>query len=83
MPQAHTPIVERIARVLAGAELSANADGHDPSASARVDERWRDHRNQALAVLNTLREPDENMVAAGDAATWEKMVRAAIDGAAG
>ena len=32
MPQAHSPIVERIARVLAAAELSANAEGSDPSA---------------------------------------------------
>ena len=34
--------------------------------------------NQALAVLHTLREPDEEMAAAGDADVWRKMVEAAI-----
>jgi len=81
MPQAHSPIVERIARVLAGAELSVNAGGSDPSASSAVDERWRDHRGQALAILHALREPDADMVAAGDAGTWSAMVHAALQSA--
>ncbi len=81
MPQAHSPIVERIARVLAAAELSANAEGSDPSASGAVDECWRDHRDQALAVLHALREPDADMIAAGDAETWSAMVRAALTSA--
>ena len=34
--------------------------------------------NQALAVLHTMREPDEDMAAAGDADMWRKMVEAAI-----
>jgi len=34
--------------------------------------------NQALAVLHTLREPDEDMAAAGDAEMWRRMVEAAI-----
>jgi hypothetical protein len=78
MPESNCPLVERIARVLAGAALSSNADGSDPSAGEKVDLVWRDHVNQALAVLHTAREPDEAMAAVGDAATWRNMVEAAI-----
>ena len=78
MPESNRPLVERIARVLAGAELSVNADGDDPSASAEVDRTWRNHVNQALAVLHTAREPDEAMAATGDADLWRRMVEAAI-----
>ena len=70
--------VERVARVLAGAALSSNAEGSDPSAGEKIDLAWREHVNQALAVLHTLREPDEDMAAAGDAEVWRKMVEAAI-----
>ena len=55
---ATTSLVERIARVLCAAEISANADGAETSAGAHVDEHWRSHRNQALAVLHAIREPD-------------------------
>jgi hypothetical protein len=34
--------------------------------------------NQALAVLHTLREPDDDMAAAGDPDMWRKMVEVAI-----
>lgn len=78
MPESNCPLVERIARVLAGAALSSNAEGSDPSAGDKVDMAWREHMNQALAVLHTAREPDEAMVAAGDVETWRKMVEAAI-----
>jgi len=78
MPESNCPLVERIARVLAGAALSSNAEGSDPSAGEKVDLAWREHVNQALAVLHTLREPDEDMAAAGDAEVWRKMVEAAI-----
>ncbi|HET9811184.1 MAG TPA: hypothetical protein VFP53_05750 [Sphingomicrobium sp.] len=71
-------MLERVARVLAGAELSSNADGDDPSAGAEVDRTWRNHLNQAQAVLHTMREPDEAMAAAGDAQMWRTMVEAAI-----
>ena len=37
MPISNTPIVERIARVIAGRILSINAEGGDPSAGDRVD----------------------------------------------
>ena len=39
---------------------------------------WREHLNQALAVLHTAREPDSRMAEVGDADTWERMVDAAI-----
>lgn len=79
MPESNRPLVERIARVLAGAALSSNAEGSDPSAGEKVDLAWREHLNQALAVLHTMREPDEDMAAAGDADVWRKMVEVAID----
>jgi hypothetical protein len=78
MPVSEKPLVERIARVLAGAALSSNAEGSDPSAGEKVDLAWRNHVNQALAVLHTMREPDEAQAAAGDAAVWQNMVEAAI-----
>jgi hypothetical protein len=78
MPESNCPLVERIARVLAGAKLSANADGDNGHAAAEVDRTWREHVNQALAVLHTAREPDEAMAAAGDASVWRNMVEAAI-----
>lgn len=79
MPVSEKPLVERIARVLAGAAHSSNAEGSDPSAGEKIDQLWREHVNQALAVLHTMREPDEKMSAAGDPETWRKMVEAAID----
>ena len=39
MPVSEKPLVERIARVLAGAALSSNAEGSDPSAGDKVDLR--------------------------------------------
>lgn len=78
MPESSRPLVERIARVLAGVALSSNAEGSDPSAGKRVDLAWPEHLNQALAVLHTMREPDEAMAAAGDLDTWTRMVDAAI-----
>jgi hypothetical protein len=78
MPESATPLVQRIARVLAGAAHSSNAEGSDPSAAAKVDAAWPEHLNQALAVLHTMREPDEAMAAAGDTEVWRGMVEAAI-----
>jgi hypothetical protein len=78
MPESNCPLVERIARVLAGAKLSVNADGDNGHAAEEVDRTWREHVNQALAVLHTAREPDEAMAAVGDAGMWRNMVEAAI-----
>jgi hypothetical protein len=78
MPESNCPLVERIARVLAGAKLSANAEGDNGSAAAEVDRTWREHVTQALAVRHTALEPDEAMAAVGDADMWRNMVAAAI-----
>jgi hypothetical protein len=79
MPVSSLTLVERIARVLAGRALSSNAEGDDPSAGPNVDEEWHDHVNDALAILRTLREPDQVMAAAGDPEVWERMVEAALN----
>ena len=78
MPISEQPLVERIARVLAGAAHSSNAEGSDPSAATTVDRAWREHVNQALAVLHTMREPDTRMAAKGNAEEWTRMVETAI-----
>ena len=78
MPVSEQPLVERIARVLAGAAHSSNAEGSDPSAGEKVDHVWHEHVNQALAVLHTMREPDDKMAARGDPQTWSTMVETAI-----
>lgn len=78
MPVSEQPLVERVARVLAAAAHSSNAEGSDPSAGDKIDTVWREHVNQALAVLHTMREPDQEMAGAGDAGSWSKMVEAAI-----
>ncbi|SEM92918.1 hypothetical protein SAMN05192583_1557 [Sphingomonas gellani] len=74
-----TPAAERIARVLAGQRISSNGDGDAESAGRLVDQAWPDHLDDALAVLRTLREPDQAMADAGDAAIWERMVLTAIE----
>ena len=78
MPESNRPLVERVARVLAGAAHSSNAEGSEPSAGEKVDLVWREHVNEALAVLHTAREPDEAMAAVGDEEIWRNMVEAAI-----
>jgi len=80
MPVSEQPLVERVARVLAGAAHSSNAEGSDPSAGDKVDQVWREHVNQALAVLHTMREPDEQMAERGDSEIWSEMVETAISG---
>ena len=78
MPESNRPLVERIARVLAGEALSSNANGRDPSAGGKVDLAWREHLDEAEAVLHTAREPDEAMAAVGNTDMWRNMVEAAI-----
>ena len=73
-----TPAIQRIARVLAAHQISRNGEGNLDSASTAVDDLWPDHVDTALAVLRTLREPSEDMSAAGDPAVWERMVLTAI-----
>lgn len=73
--------------MLAGQHFSRNAAGAVPAdipAADLVDRHWRDYVDDAVAVLKTLREPDEAMLAAGASAprdrleeVWEAMIRAA------
>jgi hypothetical protein len=81
MPVSHSPAIERIARVIAGQRLSANADGGDRSAGDAVDTEWEEYRDDAVAILKTLREPDERMAAAGDVAVWKAMIAATLNDA--
>lgn len=79
MPEGgQTDLIERIARVLCGAEHSANAEGSEDHASAHIDRHWKQHRNQALAVLKGIRETDRAGAAAGDPVMWTRMVEASI-----
>lgn len=78
MPVSNMDVVERIARVIAARIVSINAEGEEAHAAERVDANWRDCRDDALAVLHTLREPDPAMAAAGDVETWQRMIEAAL-----
>ena len=78
MPVSSMDVVERIARVIAGRVLSVNAEGEDASASDEVDRTWPDYTDDAVAILKTLREPDPVMARAGDLATWQRMIEAAL-----
>jgi hypothetical protein len=50
MDTANTAPIERIARVLAGHELSRNAEGDMRSAGDAVDGLWPDYADAALAA---------------------------------
>ena len=78
MPVSNTNLVERIARVIAGRVVSANAEGGHKSAGSLVDAVWCDYREDALSVIRTLREPDPAMAEAGDVEIWERMIEAAL-----
>ena len=67
-------LVERIARVIAGYRLSANADGAECSAADAVDGLWAAHRDEAIAILRTLREPSPTMVEAGMHGEWGVLI---------
>ena len=78
MTASSTPTIERIARVLAGERLSSNAEGADPSAGSRVDARWNEYRNEAVAVLKSLREPPPEIRQAGEGEAWIRAINAAL-----
>lgn len=78
MPTSATPAIERIARVLAGRQLSQNGEGSDPHAAAAVDQAWCDYVEDAYAILHTLREPDAQMAQAGDVDVWRRMIGAVL-----
>ncbi|MGF7151192.1 hypothetical protein FHS96_004855 [Sphingomonas zeicaulis] len=79
MDTANTAPVERVARVLAGYELSRNGEGDMVSAGEAVNALWPDFTGAALAVLNALRAPSGRMAAVGDPEIWERMILAAIE----
>lgn len=83
MPVSELSAVERIARVLAGRDWSSNAEGDHAHAAHEVMSHWFDYREDAIAILRTLREPDIVMADAGDAEIWRTMVEAAIADYAG
>lgn len=72
-------LVERIARVLAGTRLSANADGAECSAADSVDALWPAHREEAVAILKALREPSPTMIETGMHGEWGVMMGREID----
>lgn len=79
-------LVERIARVIAGYRLSANADGAECSAADAVDALWAVHQDEAVAILKSLREPSPTMVESGMGGEWGVMIErevAAADGGGG
>lgn len=79
MPTSATPAIERIARVLAGRQLSLNGGGNDPHASGAVDAAWPAYVDDAYAILHTLREPDAQMAQAGDVDVWRAMIGAVLE----
>ena len=42
-----------------------------------VDETWPRHRNQAMAILHVMREPDAE-VGESDGVVWRRLIEAAI-----
>jgi hypothetical protein len=75
-----THTIERIARVLAGERLSSNAEGADPSAGPQVDARWQEYREEAVAILKSLREPPPEIAELGEADAWTRAITAALEG---
>lgn len=76
-------LVERIARVIAGYRLSANADGAECSAADAVDALWPAHQDEAVAILKALRDPSPTMIESGMGGEWGVLIErevAAADG---
>jgi hypothetical protein len=73
-----THTIERIARVLAGERLSSNAEGADPSAGSAVDMRWHDYREEAVAILKSLREAPPEIAQIGETDAWTRAIAAAL-----
>src|SRR3546814_13808874 len=76
--RAMTSPLERVARTLAGHALSRNAEGDMASAGEAVDALWGEYRDAPLAVLRTLREQSDAMLAVGEAEVWDRMIHASI-----
>jgi len=76
-------LVERIARVIAGYRLSANAEGFEESAGPSVDLEWAQHQDEAVAILNSLREPSPTMVETGMGHEWSVLIEREVSAANG
>lgn len=83
MSDQSTHTIERIARVLAGERFSVNAEGAEPSAGPVVDSRWPEYREQAVAVLKSLRDPPPEIAAAVGREAWASAIAAALGEQAG
>ena len=71
MPVSEQPMVERIARVLAGAALSSNADGSDPSAADKVDLGRAPHGGGTLRLAKGVMDADARFATEGrSSAEW-------------
>jgi len=83
MPVSNTPIVERVARILAAQHIRKHLEDPEESSIGRqVDESWPQYTDNALEILKTLREPDASMAQAGNLVNWQSMIGAAINGGA-
>lgn len=78
-----THTIERIARVLAGERLSVNAEGAEPSAGGIVDRQWPEYRDEAVAVLKSLRDPPPEIEAVIPRETWLQAIASALGEEAG
>jgi hypothetical protein len=67
-------LVERIARVIAGYRLSANAAGVVESAAEAVDSEWAAHQDEAVAILKALRDPSPTIEETGMAQEWKVLI---------
>ena len=48
---------------------------HQLLAAASVDAEWAAHQEEALAILNSLREPSPTMLDSGMGGEWEVLIR--------
>ena len=76
-------LIERMARVIAGYRLSANADGSQCSAAEAVDALWAAHMDEAMAILKSMREPSPTMLESGLGGEWGVMIDREIERADG
>lgn len=74
-----TPAIERIARVLAAERLSNNAEGAERSAGPHVDACWQEYREEAVAIIKSLREPPPEVARTGDGEAWTRAIGAVLE----
>ncbi|TSB05044.1 hypothetical protein [Sphingorhabdus contaminans] len=74
-------MIERIARVLAGQYLSRDTSGRAGAehASIWVDGNWTEFKDDAVAVLKTMRQPPTSVTNDNDAALWELVIQSTLE----